>query len=245
MTYAPDPALRTNLLIKDRPAAAPILPHRLDELHARSGNHAAAKPDAARVLVPRGQVGHEVDAQHAAAPQHAMRRRERFSKVHIIQERLQHAVRRDDHAERLGGKRQMTNVAAHDPGPHRERKPASPSQRIREHRRGSIDADNFVDSSDAASRLTRGGRAGDGHQQSARAASQLENRPACTAHEISPKSHVAATERTRVLPIVKRRVLVPPLVAITLAHRGDSRTYLIKAPAFGRPGIPSRASAPL
>ncbi len=49
------------------------------------------------------------------------------------------------------------------------------------------------------------------------AASQFENRTAGLQREIPPEGHIAPSQRARVLPVIERRVVVPPFVTLHYA----------------------------
>src|ERR1700736_990474 len=74
-----------------------------------------------------------------------------------------------------------------------------PANGAAEHRRRPVDADE--------------GRPGPRERQreTARSASKLEHQTASATGEVAPEGHVAPTLRSRVLPVVERRVLVPSL----------------------------------
>src|SRR5688500_12497330 len=72
-----------------------------------------------------------------------------------------------------------------------------------EHRRRAIDPDE----TDA--------RTADRNRDAAGAAAKLQHRAGGTRGKVPPEGHVAAAERSCVLPVVERRVVVPAFVAFT------------------------------
>ena len=159
----------------------------------------------------------------------------------VAGERLQDAVRRKDHREGARRKRQGADVAADKfqrrsaeasryrrAEPHRSARlqpsaleslarsarlqPSAfqslgrsarlqPSARTIEHRRRAIDADEI----DACARK--------GQRNATGAASELEHGAGRLCGDTRPERHVAAAQRSRILPVVERGVLVPPLPA--------------------------------
>src|SRR2546422_2838711 len=83
------------LLERGEPALA-ILRHRLDESQMR-GAVATAQLHAVTVLAPVRQVRHEIDPEDSAGRDHTRDRRERRGQIVRANQRLQDAVRRDDH----------------------------------------------------------------------------------------------------------------------------------------------------
>ena len=169
--------------------------------------------DAVRVLAPVRHVGHEVEAERAARREHARHRVERRREIAIGEQRLQHAVRRDDGVEGAPGERQAANVAADERrrvASRRRRRPAS--ARV-EHFGRTIDADE------------RNAGLDERHRDAPGAAAELEHRALGVERDAAPERHVATAERSRVLPVVERRVLVPALPALArglLRHRRHS-----------------------
>jgi hypothetical protein len=133
---------------------------------------------------------------------------ERRLEVPFAQERLEYAVRCYDRGERRRGKGKLAYVGAdklNSSGvPSAVETPAS----ARQHWRRAIDTDNSNTGASERQRNAPG------------AASQLENVTGSIERESPPEWNVTSAERTRVLPIVKRRVVVPPPPAF---HLNDSR----------------------
>ena len=143
-----------------------ILPDRFDQRDRFAARAAlAAQADALRVLLPRRQVGDELEAEGAARGQHALRHAVSVCReIALVEQRLQDAVGRHDERERAIGKRQMPDVAANQL--HARLQPRALDTRCAraiQHRLGSIDADH--------------GRAlpGDRNRDASGAAAQLED----------------------------------------------------------------------
>jgi hypothetical protein len=87
-------------LLERRQPALRVLPDRFDEGELRAAG-LAAQLDAVAVLAPFGHVGHQIDAEGAARRDDARDRRERRRQIARPDQRLEDAVRRDHHRERL------------------------------------------------------------------------------------------------------------------------------------------------
>jgi hypothetical protein len=111
---------------------------------------------------------------------------------------LKHAVRCHDGRERGRGKRKLTYVAADELHSTIVTSTVQTSASTRQHWRRAIDA---CDSNAGATERQR---------DAPGPAPELENVTRSIERETPPEWNVASAERTRVFPIVKRRILVPP-----------------------------------
>ena len=84
---APPAALDVSLL--ERCQATPrILANRLDERQVRAARPATAKLHAVAIFAPMGHVGHQVETEGTAGPDHARHGLERREEIAIAQQRL-------------------------------------------------------------------------------------------------------------------------------------------------------------
>src|SRR5258708_4539405 len=183
-------------LLERRQAPFAILSDRLDEGQLGPAR-AAAQPDAILVFRPLRHVGHQIDREPPGRRDHARDRRERRREIARLRQTLKDAVRREDNRKRGVGKRQCANVAPHELGIAGCGLPLATADGPREHRRRSIDADEVDAGASERFRHPTG------------PASKFEHGTACTRGEAAPERHLAASERLRVLPVVKGRVRVP------------------------------------
>src|ERR1051325_3439592 len=100
----------------------------------------------------------------------------------------------------------MPDVAAYEMDASGHARALHPRTCARQHRLGSIDADQ------------RDARATKRQRNASRPASELEHRTAGVNRQIAPEGHVTPAERARVLPVVERRVLVPAFVSFSHRH---------------------------
>src|SRR6185312_7980216 len=100
-------------LIEGRQVPPWILTDRFDKLHGRAARHPAAKLHLVPVLAPLRDVGHEVDGERAAAFEDARDRRQRVLQIALANQRLENAVRREDHREARALEWKMPDVRAH------------------------------------------------------------------------------------------------------------------------------------
>src|SRR5439155_4218872 len=94
-------------------ATAAILADRFDERQMAAAG-AAAQLHAVLVLAPIRHVGHEIDAERAAAIDDPTDRVERGGEIRFTYERLENPVRRNHHRERPVREGKRTDVAAND-----------------------------------------------------------------------------------------------------------------------------------
>ena len=98
------------LLLEGGEVTLRILADRLDQGELRAAR-AAAQLDAVLVLAPLGHVGHQVDAEGAAARDDARDRRQRGGEVLRPNQRLHNTVGGDDHRKRARTERERPNIA--------------------------------------------------------------------------------------------------------------------------------------
>ena len=153
------------------------------------------------VLVPRRQVGHQVDPQDPAGNQHAARLAQRALEIGVGRERLQHPVRGHDRPKGGPGERERADVTEREARPRGYREPAGAPAGEGHHRARAIEPHDR----DAGPRHRDGEPPGP--------APQLEDRPPLAAGEVLPEAHVLPPHRPGVLPVVERRVVVPAVPA--------------------------------
>ena len=107
-------ALLDVLLVEDRQLPRAILPDRFDQRDARlAAAPQSTEADLVAVFLPDRQIGHEIDAEDAAAREHALDRGQRRLQIGLSDERLQDAVRRHHEIEpRRLAERKKPDVAA-------------------------------------------------------------------------------------------------------------------------------------
>ncbi len=187
------------LLVEDGQLAPAILAHRFDQRHGRLRVLAAGQAGAAPVFAPARQVGHEVEPEEAAAPEHARRPtrawpRDRVSRVSDC--RMPYgAITRPKPSPRP--ERQVTDVAADEERAIGEPRARQPRPRPRQHRRREIDPDELR------------ARLDDRERDAAGAAAELEHGSVVGERQPLPEGDVAPRDGLRVLPVVERRVLRP------------------------------------
>ena len=199
-------ALDVSLFERRQPAAS-ILVNRLDERQVPAARRRSAQLHLIAVFASIGHVGNEIETKCPTLFENSRNRGERSDEIAIAQHRLQNTVRREHQLKAVARKWQHPNVAArlrrHHPAAGAE---TSSLLRVfrcaRQHRVGSIDPDQPYSRSRQRSRDSPG------------AAAELEHGPGRSHGEAPPERHVASPQRARVLPVVKRRVLVPALPAL-------------------------------
>jgi len=74
------------LFVEDGEALAPVLAHRFDQRKCGAGRELAPDGNASRVLLPHGEIGHQIDAEQTAAFEGGRSRRERGLEIAVVQE---------------------------------------------------------------------------------------------------------------------------------------------------------------
>src|SRR5438128_4014220 len=95
----------------------------------------------------------------------------------------------------------MPDVAANQPHAPGQSSAADPLPRARQHRLRSIDANK------------RDAGTAERNRDAPGAAAKLQDRTRGVPRKVAPEGHVAPPERTRVLPIVERRVFIPTFIS--------------------------------
>src|SRR6185295_7576991 len=122
--------------------------------------------------------------------------------VALAEERLKDSVGRHHHREGSAGEWRVADITANELNTRGQTRTTRARSRPRQHLLGAIDTDE--PNPGAAKR----------QGNTARAAAQLEDGSTRLQREVPPEGHVATAQRTRVLPVIERRVVVPPLVAL-------------------------------
>ena len=187
------------LVVEDGEPALHVLANGFDQGELRPSSARARQARPPVVLVPFRQVWNEVRHEQAAFRQQAVNRSDGRLKVLLAGERLQDPVRRHHQREsRARAQRKRADITAKHRGVVQPRAPETLTS-AREHGRRTIDADD------------PGTRARHGDSDPARAAPELEHAALLRGREPLPERDVAPRDRLRVLPVVERRVVVPPL----------------------------------
>src|SRR5687767_13752955 len=120
----------SELLVEDRLPSRAILSHGFDERDVRAA--AAAAPDfqadTSAILLPRRQIGDELETERAAGFEHAVHLGQRAGQIPLPQQRLQDPIRRHDDREGAGTRKEA-DVALNEPD--RLSEPGAPDARAR------------------------------------------------------------------------------------------------------------------
>ena len=179
----------------------------------------------------RGRSGTRSTPKRPPFEHDARDRGERGRQIARAHERLEDAVRRH-HQSKLARRETAAPGCRRAPatrGPGVSPRTDAPP-RARQHRHGSIDADE------------RGRRSWRRAGNAAGAAAQFEHRSAGRRGQPLPEPDVAPLDRLRVLPVVERRVLVPAFPALTgTTSAGQSRCPALHS---SYTSVPNRNSLP-
>ncbi len=188
-------------------------------MRSAAGAPPTREADAFLVLLPGRQVGHELEPKRRTGLKHARDGLERGGQIALGEQRLEHPVRRHHERKpafacpanparqataRLGGEKgQVSDVAADQSDTSTQPGAPDPLAGTGEHRLRSINAHD------------RDAGATERDRDAPGAAPEFEDRSIGLQGKVAPEGNVAPAERSRVLPVVERRVVVPAFVAFS------------------------------